>query len=154
MAQILIYASSIDAAPSESLGVGLEDHYDPNLIDRNRLLALTHLLRSDLERLPPGAAGHRLLSVLDEMDRELRRRRPRWRTVIASAFVLLSVLANLKTVAPNLYESAFRTASAIISLLQTPSPAPPHAPALPPLSGGDYVALPPEAPEPRKPDDR
>lgn len=153
-AQILTYASSLRILPSDDLTSGLEEHYDPSLIDRHRILALLHVLRSGINALPPDSPAHQLSAKLDDLETELGRPRIRWGTVIAYAFVVFGFLSDLHTVSPSTYDALFRTASAILHVLQYSSPhQQPHAPLLPPSPTPQDIALPASTSGPPKPDD-
>jgi hypothetical protein len=152
---MLRYASSLDTGASDDVAGNLEDHYNPGLIDRHRLLALLNLLRSELNGLPPTSPARRLLPKIDAIEIDLRRNRVKWGRVIAGAFVVFSFLADLHELAPDAYGQAFRVAQALIATLQTASPERlprfPEAPlaSVPP----DAILLPPAAPQPEPSDD-
>ena len=117
IAQILLYASSIEAVDHDNTTNDLKDHYDPSLVDKARILTLLGLLRSQTNDVSDMDIRRRLLESADRIEEEIRRPKPRWGRIIATAFVLFGFLADLKTVNPTVYDALYRTAHVIVNVI-------------------------------------
>lgn len=117
IAQILRYASSIEVADYDKTTNDLKDHYDPSLIDKWRIVALLNVLRVQTNNVSDMGVQKRLLENIDRIEQEIKRPKPRWGRIIATAFVLFGFLADLKTLNPTIYDSLYRTAHAIVNIL-------------------------------------
>ncbi|HEY7769878.1 hypothetical protein [Longimicrobium sp.] len=117
LAQILRYAASLDALEYEEPFTDFRDNYDPNLVDKNKLGVLINILRIQVEEVPNDQQRQKLLQAIDRLDAEMRRKKIRWGVVIAGFFVLFGFLADLKSLAPNVYDAPLRTVETIISML-------------------------------------
>ena len=95
----------------------MKDHYDPDLISRNKLLALFHILQVEVAELPEGSTKKILLTKLEAIEAELRKPKIKWGTIIMSFFVLFGFLADLKTLSPATYDKSYRVISEIISVM-------------------------------------
>lgn len=117
LAQILRYASSLDAPDYEETFADVRENYDPNLIDKNRLGVLINILRIQVAEVPDEIRRQKLLHSIDRLEAETRRPKVRWGVVIAGFFVLFGFLADLKSLSPEHYEAPLRTVETIISVL-------------------------------------
>jgi hypothetical protein len=93
------------------------DNYDPNLVDKNKLGVLINLLRLQLSDVGDKGQRQRLLHSVDRLEAEVRRPKVRWSAVIMGCFVLLGVLADLKSLFPAIYDKPLRTMESIITVL-------------------------------------
>ncbi|HXT16337.1 MAG TPA: hypothetical protein VN706_11945 [Gemmatimonadaceae bacterium] len=117
LAQVLTFTASIEPVDYDEALVDSTDHFDPNLIDRNRLAALIAILRIQAAEIPDAANKQRIGETVDRLETELKRPKVRWGIVISTAFVLFGFLADLKTISPETYEAVHRTAETIVSVL-------------------------------------
>lgn len=117
LAQILRYAASLDAPGYDEPLADVRNNYDPNLVDKSKLGVLINLLRLQITEVSDSAQRQRLLHAVDRLEAETRRSKVRWTTVIAGCFVLLGVLADLKSLYPTIYDKPLRTVQSIIAIL-------------------------------------
>ncbi|MHB1095626.1 MAG: hypothetical protein ACYC3F_05595 [Gemmatimonadaceae bacterium] len=117
LGQILRYAASLDAPGYDETLADVRDNYDPNLVDKNKLGVLINLLRLQLGGIEDPGQRQRLLHAVDRVDAEIRRSKVRWTAVITGCFVLLGVLADLKSLWPHVYDQPLRTVESIIAVL-------------------------------------
>lgn len=101
--QILRYAASLRLPGTD--GRDFREHYDPDLVDKFKILALVNLLRSDIDTIEDGQKKQLLQERLAELEVELRKPRSiRWGFVLTTLFILLGCLADLKTLKPDIYD--------------------------------------------------
>ena len=116
-ANILSLASTINFVDYDTSLRDFKDHYNPRLIDKNRLSALVGLLKVQVQDLPDSDVRKRLLERLEELEEEIRKERPRWGAVIAGFFILFGFVADLKTVEPQVYAEPYRVLETIVRVL-------------------------------------
>jgi len=119
LAQIVRYASGIEVLDYDLGADELKDHYDPELIDKARVIALINILRVQLGDVQDEGIRDRLLDRVARLEREVQRTRPRWGRIIAGFFIILGFVADLKTISPRTYDALHRTVEAIVETLQT-----------------------------------
>lgn len=94
-------------------------HYDPQRVDRIRVITLLQTLKSQLEALPENDVRNRLIANVEELTREVQRPRPRWRSFLGKAIILLAVVADIKTMHPELGSDILRTIDVVIQVVVT-----------------------------------
>lgn len=117
LAQILKFASSLDVVDYDETLRDFKNNYDPNLVDKNKLLALISLLRVQLSAVQEEDHRDKLSEKLDSLEAELKKPRVRWGIVITGFFILFGFLADLKTLHPTVYVQPLRTVETILSVL-------------------------------------
>lgn len=115
--QIVKYASTIDNYGSEASFQDFKDQYNPDLIDKNKVLATVNILKIKIASLPDDTIRQRLETNVEEIDKEIRRHRPRWGKIIMGFFFILSVVANLKTLEPNIYQETYDTINIALEVI-------------------------------------
>ncbi len=116
-AQLLKFASSQSLLDYDSSFQEFKQHYDPNLINKHKLLTLINYLRVQVGEIPEDGYREVIFKRLNNLEAELRRPGVRWGVVITGFFVLFGFLADLKTLAPDVYSKSFETVRSIISVL-------------------------------------
>ncbi len=108
LAEILNYWSRDEFMGYDSSFAAYKDHYNPDLIDRNKILALISLFRVETKN---SIDDEKILSniekQIDDIEKEIRKKRPKWSRVFAAIFVLFGFLADLKTLNPIQYEKPY-----------------------------------------------
>lgn len=117
VAQILKYAATVPLLDYDGEARDLRDHYDPSLIGKAKVLALINVVQTQAADIEDDAIRLRIETRLSELEREVRKPRPRWGRIIAGFFVLFSFVADLKSVTPKVYDQIYTTIQAIISTL-------------------------------------
>jgi hypothetical protein len=136
LAGIVRYASSLQFVDYDETFHKFKRNYDPDLVDRSKLLALLNILRMDINAHPTSEEKDMLLSKLEHIEQELKRQKVRWGVVITSFFILFGFLADLKTLKPNIYDKPHAVVQQILSVLhgdglvsnKPPQLLPEHAP--------------------------
>lgn len=116
--QLLKYAATLNVLGSYSEFRDFREHYNPDLVNRNKVLALINLLKVDLGRLPESEFKKSILSQLDDIDREAQKKSPRWGPMIAGLFILIGVLADAKTLNPYVYDRSLEILNSILQIIQ------------------------------------
>ncbi|WP_428304801.1 hypothetical protein [Lacipirellula sp.] len=119
LSQILRYAASMEVVEYDETFQAFRQHYDPNLVNKSKVLSLIHLLRVQVEATPDEAHQKLILSKLESIEAELKKSKVRWSAVFTGLIVILGFLADLKSVAPNVYDKSVQTVEAILHVLKT-----------------------------------
>ncbi len=114
LAQIVRYASTIQFIDYDTGADRLNDHYDPSLIEKAKLLALVNALKVQLGKVPDESVRERLLERVNQLEDEIRKSRPRWGRIIAGFFIVFSFVADVKSVTPDAYDAVYDTITAIM----------------------------------------
>jgi len=121
IASILEYAAS-DLEQIEDIDdIVYRNHYDPTRVDRSRVLQLLMHLEQQVSELPENAVKKQLASNVKELIAEVHRPRPRWRSFIGKAVILLAIIADIKTMHPEIGNDILRTIDAVIQAVVTGS---------------------------------
>lgn len=119
LAGIVRYASSIEFVDYDETFHTFKRNYDPDLVDRSKLLALINILRMEINSHPSSEEKDLLLGKLEHIEEELKRKKVRWGVVITAFFILFGFLADLKTMKPNVYEKPCAIVEQILSALHS-----------------------------------
>jgi hypothetical protein len=114
LAGMLDYAAIDLDSVEEHDDVVYRDHFKPNQIDRRRMQDLLDRLVDQIGALPDSATKQQLLVNVGELKREVERPRPRWRSFLGKAIIILAVVADIKTMHPTICDDALATLDAII----------------------------------------
>ncbi len=117
LSQILKYAATIKLVDYDVAFHDLKDHYDPDLIQKSKLIALVNILRVQVDILPDKEIAGRIITRLERLEEEIRKPSPRWGVIIAGALALLGFLADLKQLDPEIYTNSYQRASQIVAVL-------------------------------------
>ena len=117
LAQIVKYASTIEVVDYDASFYELRNHYNPDLIQKSKVVALINILRVSVDTLPDKQIGQIILEKLDRLEKEVRKPKPRWGIILAGALALLGFLADLKGLFPDVYSDSYRTAAQIVAVL-------------------------------------
>jgi hypothetical protein len=96
---------------------GLDDfskRYDPNMINKPKILALVNLLKSQLNEIEITDDVKLVLEKLDVIEKEINKRRPHWGLIFSMVFVAFGFTADLKTLDPTIYTKPLQTIEAIL----------------------------------------
>ena len=114
LSQTLDYAASLKRVEYEASFEDFKANYDPDLINKTRVLALMHVLRVQASEIIDEKNRTSILSRLDELEAEVKKSKTKWGPIILHFFVLFGFLADLKTLQPDLYKDAHKTVETII----------------------------------------
>lgn len=118
ISQILRAINSIETDIHEQSFESTREHFDPDLVNRNKLLALISLLRVELEQVPDENIRSQVKSKIAEVEEEVRKPKPKWGKAIILCFILLGVMADLKTLKPDIYDRPYRIVTQILTTIQ------------------------------------
>lgn len=116
---IVKFAKTQNVLDYDSTFVKYKDHYDPEIINRNKLSALINILKVQLAEIPDIETSKRLEEKLESIEEELKKPKPKWGAIITGFFILFGFLADLKTIQPDIYEHPYETMNKIISVLHS-----------------------------------
>ena len=127
LAGILFYAAE-DLTTVEDELLEFRDNFDPGQINRGRLDELLSELILGLDGINNNVLRKRLVAKVEQVRREVKRPRPNWKTVLGTMLVVLSVVADVKSLYPEAVDNAMATIDAIIRTVVTESQVTPAAP--------------------------
>jgi hypothetical protein len=117
LSQIIKYASTIEVVDHDAGFYDLKDHYNPDLIQKAKIVAMVNLVRIQVDTLLDKEVSNRIIDRIDRIEKEIRKPKPRWGMILASALALLGFLADLKTMYPDVYTDSYQMVSQIVSVL-------------------------------------
>ncbi|NJL27447.1 MAG: hypothetical protein HC897_05900 [Thermoanaerobaculia bacterium] len=117
LSQILRYAATIQLLDYDDGEDDLKGHYDPNLVDRTKLLALIGILKMQVSKVSDVQIREKLSSRIEQLELEIKKTRPRWGRVIAGFFILFGFAADLRSISPDAYDAVYKTLNVIIDTL-------------------------------------
>lgn len=130
LAGMLDYAA-IDLDQREEIDdVLFNEHYDASLVDRDRISMLLERIKGQLDAVPNEKTRARLLASFEQLQREVKRPRPRWRSFLGKALILLAIVADIKSVHPEIGDEIIATLDVIIRTVVTGCQVSAHAPGL------------------------
>lgn len=118
LAQVAKFASTLDVARTDNLNEDYSDQFNTDRIDKDKVRSLVTTLMDQVSELPNSNHREKLLQSIKRLEKEVCRRRPRWTKIAGQLLILMSVLANLKTLAPDIFEKAFHTVETIVKVIQ------------------------------------
>ena len=121
LSQVLEFAASIEVVDFDETFSDFKEHFDPNLIDKTKLLALANFLLVQAKSIPEEGVRSQLTTKLEDLEAEIRKPRVRWGAVIAGFFILFGFLADLKTMNPEIYDKPLHTVESILSTIHKDS---------------------------------
>jgi hypothetical protein len=114
LSSITNYASCLDIYDDFEEFEDLKHLYNPTLIDRQKIIALINILRVVIDPLPP-KDSEQIIRKLDKLEIEIKKNKPSWKKLITGFFIIVGVLANFKTIAPETYDTALHIVSLIFT---------------------------------------
>lgn len=114
IAGMLEYSAKDADDRDEDEEIYFRENYDPSRIDRSRLEVLLTLLEEQVDALPDENVKKHLLSVVKELHREAKRTKPRWTRFVGKAIILLAIVADIKSVRPEVFDGVFNAVDAIV----------------------------------------
>ena len=117
LSQVLEFAASIEVVDYDETFGDFKDNYDPNIIDKTRLLTLINYLHDQANSISDEAVRTRLTMRLDDLEAEIRKPKVRWGVIITGVFILFGFLADLKTMHPTIYDKPLQTVNSILLVL-------------------------------------
>ena len=121
LSQVLEFAASIEIVDYDKTFGDFKDNFDPNIVDKTKLLTLVNYLHSQANLISDEAVRTQLTKKLDDLEAEIRKQKVRWGVVITGFFILLGFLADLKTIYPTIYDKPLQTINSILSVLHEDS---------------------------------
>jgi len=119
LAQIIRFAATVNVVDYDESFSDFRNNYNPNLIDKHKLLALINILRVQVQATPDEAHKKLIVEKLEGLESELKRSKVRWGVVITGFFILLGFLADVKTLNPNIYDKPKQTVESILAILHS-----------------------------------
>lgn len=117
ISQILKYARTINISDYDESFNDFRTHYDPNIINKNKIFTLINYFRVQLEHIPDENQRKIISDKIDSLEAELRRPKVRWAVIFTGFFILFGFLADLKTLDSDVYTEPLKTIERIISVL-------------------------------------
>ncbi len=117
LSSILTYAASIKLIDYDESFYKFKKNYDPDLIDKSKLLAFINILRVQVNNNPDSKEKDIILDKLENIETELRRSKARWGIVITGFFILFGFLADLKTIEPDIYKEPYAIVQKVIATM-------------------------------------
>lgn len=117
LSSILNYAATIKLADYDESFYKFRKSYNPELIDKNKLLAFINILRVQINNNPDSKEKSVIVEKLDNIETELRRSRVRWGIVITGFFILFGFFADLKTIAPDIYKEPYAIVQKVLATI-------------------------------------
>ena len=96
---------------------GFEDfstRYNPEMINKAKVIALLNLLKSQFQEIGVTDDTKLILQKLEEVEKEINKRRPHWGLIFSTFFVIFGFTADLKTLNPTVYTKPLETIEAIL----------------------------------------
>lgn len=88
--------------------------YNPEIINKARVVALVNLLKSQFQDIEESKDTKLILEKLEQVEKEINKRRPHWGLIFSTIFVLFGFTADLKTLNPGVYAKPLETIEAIL----------------------------------------
>ncbi|MGP9809390.1 hypothetical protein ACT3TQ_14510 [Halomonas sp. AOP12-C2-37] len=88
--------------------------YNTEIINKARTVALVNLLKSQIQEIEESDDTKLILEKLDQVEKEINKRRPRWGLIFSTIFVIFGFTADLKTLNPYVYSKPLKTIEAIL----------------------------------------
>ena len=117
LSQVLEFAASVEVLDYDESFVDFKDNFDPNIVDKNKLLTLVSYLHVQVNSISDEAVRSRFVKKLADLEAEIHKPKVRWGVVITGFFILLGFAADLKTMDPTIYGKPLRTINSILSVL-------------------------------------
>ncbi len=114
LSSILTYAASIKLIDYDDSFYKFKENYDPDLIDKSKLLAYINILRVQINNTLDSKEKDLILDKLENIETELRRPKARWGIIITGFFILFGFLADIKTIHPDIYQESYAIVQKII----------------------------------------
>ena len=121
LSQVLEFATSIKVVDYDETFGDFKDNFDPNLIEKTKLLALVNYLHTQANSISDEAVRTQLTGKISDLEKEIRKPKVRWGAVITGFFILFGFLANLKTMHPTIYDRPLQTVESILLVLHKDS---------------------------------
>ena len=121
LSQVLEFAASIEVVDYDETFGDFKDNFDPDIIEKAKLLALVSYLHVQANSISDEAVRKQLTKKLDGLEAEIRKQSVRWGVVITGFFLLFGFLADLKTMYPTIYDKPLKTVESILLVLHKDS---------------------------------
>jgi hypothetical protein len=117
IAQILKYAATLEVESYDEEYEDFSNNYNPNLVDKHKILALINVLRVQINKIPNNKNTKLILEKLDKIEKELKKPKIRWGLIISGFFILFGFIADLKTLEPHIYEAPQKVVEQILNVI-------------------------------------
>lgn len=91
--------------------------YNPEIINKSRIVALVNLLKSQYEEVEQNDDTKLILEKLEKVEEEINKRKPHWGLIFSTIFVIFGFTADLKTLSPEIYTKPLKTIESILIYL-------------------------------------
>jgi len=116
VANIVRTINSDDFSEDIGLDRDIKTRYNPELIDKEKILALLELLKNNIISISETEDTKILLSKIDIIEIEVKKKQNiKWGKVFALIFTIFGFVSNMKTIFPEQYDNAFYLLSRIIT---------------------------------------
>jgi len=100
------------------IGQDFRTRFDPDLINKDRVLALISLFKMEMNAAPQNGDTALLLEKIDIIEREVRKKSgTKWGKVLALLLVIYGFASDVKSLNPEIYQKATEIVSTIISIV-------------------------------------
>ena len=96
-------------------------HFDPSQVSKTRIQTLLDRLQQQLNALPEGEVRNNLIQNVKDLKEEVKRPRPKWRSIITNAILILGIVADVKTMHPQIGSEIMDTIDAVVQTIVTES---------------------------------
>ncbi|NHZ86326.1 MAG: hypothetical protein GWP19_10650 [Planctomycetia bacterium] len=117
LSNILEYTSGIELLDYDTEYTTYKEHYDPSIIDKQKIIALIELIRLQCNVIPDTELKEHFQQKINKLENEIKKKNPRWGRIISGFFFLLGIVANVKTVAPETYNNLHNSIEKVIVIL-------------------------------------
>jgi hypothetical protein len=93
----------------------LEDHFNPDFVNKIKMAAFVDLLRKQSQQMPENNIKIVIEQKIGNIESELKKEKPRWHIVIALTVGLLGVFADMKTLNSDIYDEPHRIAGNMLA---------------------------------------
>jgi hypothetical protein len=105
---------------SEDIGLdkNIKTRYNPELIDKEKILVLLELLKNNIISISETEDTKILITKIEIIENEIKKKQNiKWGKVFALIFVIFGFISNMKTIFPEQYDKAFYSLSRIITTI-------------------------------------
>lgn len=114
MAAVLDYAAEEWESLEEENDYWYRNHYDPSQVNTGTIQLLLERLDKELDKIPDQQVRESLKQDVSDLKKEASRPRPRWRSFLGKAIIILAIAADIKTMHPEIGNDIIETIDSVI----------------------------------------
>ena len=114
LAGMLEYAANDLDELEDASDVFYRKHYNPRKVDRTKVFDLLAELQGQLAAIPDETIKNRLIADVEKLKEEVKRPNPRWRDFLGKTIIVLAILADVKTMHPEIGNDILQTVDAVV----------------------------------------